>query len=326
MTSHLEDGTIHELIDGEIPSTSLAPIRAHLASCPECRARIDIAQGQVDETDILIEALDDRTVSARAPNVVPIAAPRSHAWVRNAAWAASLVIAVGAGYYGRGNPVRTASENPAILGVREGPAAGEPLNASQQDALTSRPDATPGPVPEPPASRPSATPAGSATATTTNPAIRREVTTDAAGAATGQLTPPPATAPAPSVGAAAAPPSRARLGEGVSVESRRALASTANQFAARDQAAMKQVMRPPTDTIDFTRAVSVMGGRLLLITGMVPVRLELEGSDVRVIYRVIEGELVLVQSVRAGEPSHRLIAPPGFPADSLAALQRRINR
>ena len=39
MTSHLDDGTIHELIDGEIASTALGPIRDHLAAC-ECSGRI----------------------------------------------------------------------------------------------------------------------------------------------------------------------------------------------------------------------------------------------------------------------------------------------
>ena len=53
MTSHLDDGTIHELLDGEIPSAQLPPLQAHLAACAECRARLDSARELVDFSDEL---------------------------------------------------------------------------------------------------------------------------------------------------------------------------------------------------------------------------------------------------------------------------------
>jgi hypothetical protein len=107
MTSHLDDGTIQELLDGEVPSTALPPLQAHLAGCAECRARLELARAMMAEADELIELLDAPATPAQ-PTPVAVPAPRaaSRPWIRRLAWAASLVIAVGAGWYARGDVQR----------------------------------------------------------------------------------------------------------------------------------------------------------------------------------------------------------------------------
>jgi anti-sigma factor RsiW len=56
--SHLDPGLLHELLDGEIPSSELAPIQAHLASCEECRARLENARQLQLDADGLVAAIE----------------------------------------------------------------------------------------------------------------------------------------------------------------------------------------------------------------------------------------------------------------------------
>ena len=100
MTSHLDDGTIQELLDGEIHSSALPPIQSHLAACAECRARLEAARVFMTEADELIEMLDE-PVAATPAVVIPLPRRSTQPWTRRLAWAASLVIAVGAGWYSR---------------------------------------------------------------------------------------------------------------------------------------------------------------------------------------------------------------------------------
>jgi len=107
MTSHLDDGTIQELLDGEVPSTALPPLQAHLAGCAECRARLELARAMMAESDDLIELLDEPAAPAQAPTVAfPARRAASRPWIRRLAWAASVVVAVGAGWYARGDVER----------------------------------------------------------------------------------------------------------------------------------------------------------------------------------------------------------------------------
>jgi hypothetical protein len=55
---HLDEGTLHAFIDGELDSDQLAEVERHLADCAECRQHADEAQGVLAEADDLIERLD----------------------------------------------------------------------------------------------------------------------------------------------------------------------------------------------------------------------------------------------------------------------------
>ncbi len=100
---HLDAGQIHELLDGEISSSELPPIQAHLASCPACRARLDEERTLVAGTDELVALLE---LPGQRDTTPPIAAnpPLRGQWVRDLAWAATVVIAIGLGYAARGTP------------------------------------------------------------------------------------------------------------------------------------------------------------------------------------------------------------------------------
>ncbi|HEY9383955.1 MAG TPA: zf-HC2 domain-containing protein, partial [Gemmatimonadales bacterium] len=63
--SHLEEGLFHALLDGEVPSDQLGPIQAHLASCAECRERLEQERQLLAEAAGLVEVLEV-PVEARA--------------------------------------------------------------------------------------------------------------------------------------------------------------------------------------------------------------------------------------------------------------------
>ncbi len=57
--SHLDEGTLHALLDGEIPSAELPAVEQHLAHCRECQARMEEARAFRNEAFGLIESLDE---------------------------------------------------------------------------------------------------------------------------------------------------------------------------------------------------------------------------------------------------------------------------
>src|SRR5690349_14019953 len=97
--SHVDEGTLHAYLDGELPSAERATVDAHLAQCATCRATLAEERALLERASALLE-------SARPPQraVPPFEqvrrAPRRSPWhVRTAlAWAASLALAIGLGY------------------------------------------------------------------------------------------------------------------------------------------------------------------------------------------------------------------------------------
>lgn len=311
MTSHLDDGTIQDLLDGELHSSALPPIQAHLAVCAECRARLEAGRVFMAEADALIEMLDEPPVAVPARTIPTPQVKRD--WTLRLAWAASLVIAVGAGYYSRGGVLRPTVNRPDAI------ASGK---------LAQRLDTTP-PAVIAPAIAP-ARPAERASVPT--PAGRRETVARADELVKPNVAEPPArdagnaveamrTAPATSAlgAAAAAAPPQARA-DPQDARERRTILQPRDQVTAKQLADVSSA-----DSVSFPEAVRLLGGTLRLIEGMVPSRLEAVGATVRVIYSVRQGELVLSQSVTNGVREIRLTAPAGFPADSLAKLRRKVQ-
>lgn len=310
MTSHLDDGTIHELLDGEVPSAQLPPLQAHLASCADCRAQLEAARHLVDFSDELVELLDDPPVAAPAAVVVtPLPTP-VRPWLRQLAWAASIAVAVGAGWYARGDVTRVLPPVPVDTPVAE--------------AITA---IAPPPPPAPTVG--AAPPAAPARAVAPAAADRQEVAANTV-AEVGQNRVVPTmekpTEAAQAVGrtapaALAAAPAPAASGGGLAIRD-----AEARRAAPRDQVITKQLIdQVPVDTISFTAASEAMGGKLRLIDGLVPLRFERVGRGVRVVYRLGTAEVQLIQLLVGSDPQVTLQGPPGFPADSLAALKRRIR-
>jgi hypothetical protein len=115
--SHPDEGTIQMLLDGELDAAERTRVERHVAGCAACAARVTEARAFLEEADRLVEVL---AVPQRA--APPRPSPSRRALVRTLAWAASIVIAVGAGYWARGSTPLTT--NTTIL--QDGEAHPEP--------------------------------------------------------------------------------------------------------------------------------------------------------------------------------------------------------
>jgi hypothetical protein len=142
--SHVDEGALHAYLDGALdalPASEAARIRQHLASCEECERRLEEERALRDEAASILRGADPgtgavppleelrRRAAARARSG---AGPR----LRQLTWAASLVLAVGAGWFLRGTRdprisealdplLREAAEERAVPAeVAEEPAAG----------------------------------------------------------------------------------------------------------------------------------------------------------------------------------------------------------
>ncbi|HKU61322.1 MAG TPA: zf-HC2 domain-containing protein [Gemmatimonadales bacterium] len=134
--SHLDEGTLHALLDGELEMTEVKEIQAHLGSCSACGTRLRQVKEFYTEADRLVGSLElpgagaataaaggasrgrsatlaPRTEAARAPAPLPptpegpppIFLPDNPDWsertrrfIAPMKWAALLVLAVGAGF------------------------------------------------------------------------------------------------------------------------------------------------------------------------------------------------------------------------------------
>ncbi len=311
--SHLDEGVIHALLDGEIPSAELPPIQAHLGACAECRARLAGEQELLATSDRLIELLQVPAAAAPVPRKRPLLLRRT--WPRDVAWAATVVLAAGLGYSAHGSmgasPANDASA-PALL---------DGLQNAAEARTTTRPPPSLGRTDEPakPAAR-DATPAmqmrerrvAPDSLATEKPAAGASVTAAAPPVPRVESIPaPPATPPAPTVQLRAAK----RLGaEPNRLEE---LVVTSADAQSGKLAASSPITLPD--------AVRRLAGSLRLIEGLIPERLESMGTAVRVVYLTGFGELVLSQELENGRVQHTLIPPRGFPADSLERLRARVR-
>ena len=99
--SHVDDGTLHAYLDGELAPAEAQGVDAHLAQCPACRERLDVERALIARAGELLAlaAPPERELPPfRAGHVKPPA----RAWwqVRQPlAWAATVVVALGIGTY-----------------------------------------------------------------------------------------------------------------------------------------------------------------------------------------------------------------------------------
>jgi hypothetical protein len=157
--SHLDEGTLHALLDGELEMSEMAEIQAHLGSCAACGSRLREVKQVLMEADRLVAEVQVEA-RGRTPIEVPRREPELDAspfrappdpwesapvllipdnpdpgeigrrWLKRLAWAASLLVIVGAGYLG--------------IQMRRGGTAPFLTDAAP---VTSRPEAAPAPAP-----------------------------------------------------------------------------------------------------------------------------------------------------------------------------------
>lgn len=133
--SHVDDGALHAYLDGALdalPATEAARIREHLASCDACARRLEEERAVRAEAHAILggadpaledlPSLEEMRALASAGGAHPPAAVR----LRRLGWAASIVVAVGAGWMLRGVREPTALAEggaPAAEPVEERPEA-----------------------------------------------------------------------------------------------------------------------------------------------------------------------------------------------------------
>lgn len=244
--SHPDEGTIQALLDGELDAEQRSRIELHLSACASCAARLDEARAFQQEADRLVEMV-----------VVPPASvlrrgARRRTQVRALAWAASIVVAVAAGYWGRG----TTFSPPAEL--REGDRPTQTV-AATPPATTIAPPAVPAPAVD-------TAPDAGAAAKSRRPAeplaaARPDAGRDASGEARDA-------APRPEAKvldrAAAAPPAAAE---------REALDARANE-ATPNANRLADETATTWRVASMEEAVRVLGGQIRLIDGLTPNRIE----------------------------------------------------
>ncbi|MEK7379883.1 MAG: hypothetical protein AAB075_02595 [Gemmatimonadota bacterium] len=309
---HLDDGTLHTLVDGEIGSAELGPIRQHLEQCEECRARLEEAGTWTREADELVDLLE---VPVRTAPVAPRRRPAAARWApRQLAWAASVIAALGLGWAAGTTPWKAAPQGTApgeTLALEQArPAAEAEVPAAADAALKERSVAAPQTQqPEPPARKAESDLAASRESGPMDEVAAAKALANAATAGERRA----------NEGAALG----RQLVGGVAQESRRDQAVPASPAsmasALRDEAVAKRTAFEP---VTLHEAMRQLAGSLRLIEGLVPDGLEAAGGRIRVVY---PGGIVLEQWRDADSVVVSLRGPASLAADSLARLAARIR-
>ncbi|HEV8381340.1 MAG TPA: zf-HC2 domain-containing protein [Gemmatimonadales bacterium] len=97
--SHVDEGMLHAYLDGELPSAERAALEAHLAQCATCRASLAEERALLERASALLGSAQP-PARAVPPFEQLRRAPRRSPWHvrRSFAWAASIALALGAGY------------------------------------------------------------------------------------------------------------------------------------------------------------------------------------------------------------------------------------
>jgi len=299
---HIPDDQLHAYLDQALPRSRCVTLESHLAACPGCRARRDATAALRDRTTLLLAQLtpERKRIPPSYEELQRRAAARPGArfgW-RDAAWAASILLAVGVGYGMRtSGPRAPATAQPERMADVVVPATGamEPaavtLNAAGEPSTT--------------ASRPPAPRAGDredqVALVGTLPSPRSsEISTD---------TLPPETAPT--------------AGLWRTVPWIEAETQTGGQPPRVDGVPVVEVQMQPSRDRERETAVTVVAQQLA--SGQLITTIEGPVEDVWALLssRGDGGEAAGAETVRQGS---RLLAVTGqLPADSLRAMVRRVN-
>jgi hypothetical protein len=77
---HLDEGTIHAWLDGELPSAEAEQIEAHTRECAECAQRVAEARGLIAASTRILTALDNVPSGVMPGAATPIAPARMRRW------------------------------------------------------------------------------------------------------------------------------------------------------------------------------------------------------------------------------------------------------
>ncbi len=106
--SHVDEGTLHTYLDGELSEGQRREVEAHLSSCVECQARLEQVTALGQRVSELMAELEPGPLQAPAWRDIEARAAARRArmprrsWVRpSLAWAASIAIAFAVGWFSR---------------------------------------------------------------------------------------------------------------------------------------------------------------------------------------------------------------------------------
>lgn len=321
---HLDEGTLHALVDGEIPSSDLPPLQDHLASCGQCRAALEEARVLAGEALDLVETLEVPIAGPRSTatgDATPARRVRSIPW-HQLAWAATVVVAVGLGYGARDllPPPSTPEEAIPSRAAPDDSSGPSPAPATTQMEVPSEEVVSPRRTPERRDARAKEEKRQSDSST-------REPMAKAAG----DVKPPAApTLFPPVVGGNAldalallrrdAPATPIPTRPVVLAESRREASTAAGTGAFRGRlSAMTEA-----DILTLDEAMRWSTGRLRLLPDLVPAGLSRRGDTLRITYLLGTRVVVLEEIFHPDTVLFRFRVPADFPADSLAALRTRL--
>jgi len=136
--SHVDDGTLHAYLDGELSPVEVERLETHVAACRGCRDRLDEERALIDRAARLLGMAVPPGPERAAPPLHELRRPpppRPWTWSRlrmPLAWAATIVAAVGIGYFAgvssfsipQRSLARTESQPTADVAASSAPAAG----------------------------------------------------------------------------------------------------------------------------------------------------------------------------------------------------------
>jgi len=75
--SHLDEGTLHALLDGELDLAEVSEIQKHLGSCVACGSRLQEVKQVLAEADRLVGAMEVPASASRGPAVAASTQPKT---------------------------------------------------------------------------------------------------------------------------------------------------------------------------------------------------------------------------------------------------------
>jgi len=122
--SHVDDGALHAYLDGEVSPVERTQLEAHVAECAACRTRLDEARALIARAGGLLGLA--HPPERAMPPLHQLRRPRLTWRLRvPLAWAASVMLALGLGYYIGGEspeqpvPLAAAHQEDAMRSVAE---------------------------------------------------------------------------------------------------------------------------------------------------------------------------------------------------------------
>ena len=97
--SHVDDGTLHAYLDGELPPVEAERLAAHVAACERCRARVEEERALIERAAGILSRAVPAPPERPAPPLHTLRRSRSLWRIRTPlTWAATVVLALGLGW------------------------------------------------------------------------------------------------------------------------------------------------------------------------------------------------------------------------------------